>query len=421
VEWFFNIKGGKKTREMPKMKELAILGVGRHPWGKFPDKSFSDLAEEACQIALKDANVERKDIQFVSSGVDPYGGTGGMALGLLAGNTVSSRLGLTVPATSCYNGCASGGWALKTAQAYIGAGFCDMALVFGASSPPKGFFAPSGKDNEFDPSDSDFQRFRLFGSTNVSGFAQGALRRMQLYGLTEDDLAEIKVRASKYAQYNPYARFKQVYTKEEVLNSPMVSYPLHLYEICATSDGAAAAVVCSLEKAKKYTAKPVTISAIGIGYTSYNDPGYARGAFGSNAKHAVKGTEFENCVEYRACKAAYEEAGIGPEDLSFAEVYDLSSAMKLDWFEYLQICKEGEAEALFRSGATEIGGRIPIAPSGGIAATGETIPAQALYFVAEVADQLRGRAGKNSVKGAKVGLCVNSGAGGNAQSIIMKR
>jgi acetyl-CoA acetyltransferase len=244
---------------------------------------------------------------------------------------------------------------------------------------------------------------------------------MQLYGLTEDDLAEIKVRASKYAQYNPYARFKQVYTKEEVLNSPMVSYPLHLYEICATSDGAAAAVVCSLEKAKKYTAKPVTISAIGIGYTSYNDPGYARGAFGSNAKHAVKGTEFVNCVEYRACKAAYVEAGIGPEDLSFAEVYDLSSAMKLDWFEYLQICKEGEAEALFRSGATEIGGRIPIAPSGGIAATGETIPAQALYFVAEVADQLRGRAGKNSVKGAKVGLCVNSGAGGNAQSIIMKR
>jgi len=406
---------------MRKMKELAILGVGRHQWGKFPDKSFADLAEEACLNALKDANVERNDIEFVSGGMDPYGGTGGMALGLLAGNTVSHRLGLTVPATSCYNACATGGWALKTAQAYITTGFCDMALVFGASAPPKGFFAPTGKDDEFDPADSDFQRFRLFGSTNVSGFAQGALRRMQLYGLTEDDLAEIKVRASKYAQFNPYARYKKVYTKAEVLNSPMVSYPLHLFEVCATSDGAAAAVVCSLEKAKQYTTKPVIISAIGIGYTGYNDPGYARGEFATNAKPPMQGTGLENTVEYRAGKAAYEEAGIGPEDLSFAEVYDLSSSMKLDWFEQLQLCKEGEAEALFRSGATEIGGRIPVSPSGGVAATGETIPAQALYFVAEVADQLRSRAGGRQVEGAKVGLCVNSGAGGNAQAIIMKR
>lgn len=406
---------------MKKMEEIAILGVGRHQWGKFPEKSFADLAEEACIKALKDANIDRKDIEFVSGGVDPYGGTGGMALGLLAGNTISHRLGLTLPATSCYNGCATGGWALKTAQAYISAGFCDLALVFGSSSPPKGFFAPTGKDDEFDPSDFDFQRFRLFGSTNVSSFAQGALRRMQLYGLTDDDLAEIKFRSSKYAQYNPYARYRKVYTKEEVLQSPIVSYPLHLYEVCATSDGAAAAVVCSLKKAKQYTTKPVIISAIGIGYTDYFDPGYARGGLATNAKPAVQGKEFENTVEYRAGKAAYEEAGIGPEDLSFLEVYDLTSSMKLDWLEYLQICEEGEAESLFRSGEIELGGRIPIGPSGGVAATGEAIPAQALYFVDEVADQLLGRVGKNQVEGAKVGLCVNSGAGGNAQAIIMKR
>jgi acetyl-CoA acetyltransferase len=406
---------------MRKMQEIAILGVGRHQWGKFPEKSFADLAEEACLEALKDANVDRKDIEFVSGGVDPYGGTGGMALGLLAGNTISSRLGLTLPATSCYNGCATGGWALKTAQAYISAGFCDLALVFGSSSPPKGFFAPTGKDDEFDPSDFDFQRFRLFGSTNVSGFAQGALRRMQLYGLTDDDLAEIKVRASKYAQYNPYARYRKVYTKEEVLQSPIVSYPLHLYEICATSDGAAAAVVCSLEKAKQYTTKPVIISAIGIGYTDYNDPGYARGGLATNAKPPAQGREFQNTVEYRAGAAAYEEAGMGPEDLSFAEVYDLTSSMKLDWLEQLQLCEEGEAEKLFRSGEIELGGRLPVGPSGGVAATGEAIPAQALYFVAEVADQLMGRAKERQVEGAKVGLCVNSGAGGNSQAIIMKR
>jgi acetyl-CoA acetyltransferase len=180
-------------------------------------------------------------------------------------------------------------------------------------------------------------------------------------------------------------------------------------------------VVCSLKKAKQYTNKPVIISAIGIGYTDYKDPGYARGGIASNAKPAVQGREFENTVEYRAGKAAYEEAGIGPEDLSFAEVYDLTSSMKLDWLEYLQICKEGEAEALFRSGETELGGKLPIGPSGGVAATGEAIPAQALYFVDEVAEQLLGRAGNNQVEGAKVGLCVNSGAGSNAQAIIMKR
>src|SRR4030066_2195299 len=108
---------------MKKMEEIAILGVGRHQWGKFPEKSFADLAEEACIKALEDANMDRKDIEFVSGGVDPYGGTGGLALGLLAGNTISHRLGLTLPATSRDDGFPKFVWELKPAEIFMSAGF----------------------------------------------------------------------------------------------------------------------------------------------------------------------------------------------------------------------------------------------------------------------------------------------------------
>ena len=119
--------------------------------------------------------------------------------------------------------------------------------------------------------------------------------------------------------------------------------------------------------------------------------------------------------------AAYEEAGVGPEDLSLAEVYDLSTALELDWYEHIGLCERGEAEALLRSGATTIGGRIPVNPSGGLASFGEAIPAQAISQVCELTWQLRGQAKGRQVEGAKVGVTVNQGLFGHGSSVVVQR
>ena len=209
------------------MREAAIIGIGIHPWGKFPEMSVHELNLEIAQMALKDANMEWTDIQGLFCGQDPWAGIQGM----LAGSVLAQDLGLTgIPVTNNYNACATGGYALRTAHLYITSGLIDTALVVGGSISPKGAFGTTQFD-EFDATDLDSQRFRILGSANFTGFAIAAQKRMQQYGLTEEDLALQKVKASKFGSLNPNARYQKVYTVEEVLNSPMVAYPLHLYQV----------------------------------------------------------------------------------------------------------------------------------------------------------------------------------------------
>jgi acetyl-CoA acetyltransferase len=395
------------------MRELAIIGIGMHPWGKFPEKSVHQLNLEVAQMALKDANIEWKEIQGLFAGQDPWAGIQGM----LSGNVLAQDLGLTgIPVTNNYNACATGGYALRAAHLYITSGLIDTALVVGGSISPKGAFGTT-KYDEFDETDLDSQRFRILGSANFTGFAMAAQRRMQQYGLTEEDLAIQKVKASKFAALNPNARYRKVYTAEEVLNSPMVAYPLHLYQICATSDGAAAMVVCSTDVAKRYTTKPIIIAGIGASNPQYPVPGM--GGFGSDFSEVPPPNE--NDAGIKSTRIAYEQAGIGPEDLDVASVYDLTGAMEIQWYEDIGLCKEGEAEKLLREGATSMGGRIPVCTDGGCTSSGECIPAQALAETHEIALQLRGDAGPRQVEGAKVGFSVNSGKLGNSSAIVYKR
>jgi acetyl-CoA acetyltransferase len=395
------------------MRELAIIGIGMHPWGKFPDKTVHQLNLEVAQMALKDANMEWKEIQALFAGQDPWGGIQGM----LAGCALAQNLGLSgIPVTNNYNACATGGYALKAAHLYITSGLIDTALVVGGSISPKGAFGTTHY-NEFDATDLDSQRFRILGSANFTGFAMAAQRRMQQYGLTEHDLALQKVKASKFAALNPNARFQKIYTVEEVLNSPMVAYPLHLYQVCTTSDGAAAVVVCSTDKAKKYTTKPIIVAGIGASCPQYPTPGF--GGFGSDFSEVPPPNE--NDAGIKSTFMAYEQAGVGPEDLDLASVYDLTGAMEIQWYEDIGLCKEGEAEKLLREGATSLGGRIPVCTDGGCTSLGECIPAQALSETVEVVTQLRGDAGARQVKDAKVGFSVNSGKLGNSSAIVYKR
>src|ERR1700694_2037909 len=393
-------------------RRVAVLGVGMHPWGKWGNP-FVEYGLAAARSAMKDAGVDWTDIQFISGADTMRNGYPGY----IAGATFAQALGWSgAKVSSCYSACASGSTALDAARAQILSGACELALVVGADTTPKGVFAPVAGERFDDP---DWLRFRLLGATNPTYFALYARRRMELYGATEADFARVKAKNSKHGLANPNARYRKAVSVEEVLESPVVAHPLRLLEICATSDGGAAVVLASMEYARRHAKAPVAISAISTVTPRYPNtviemPNFATD---SSVGSAAPELSFRDSI----ARAAYDEAGLGPEDLDLAEVYDLSTALELDWYENIGLCKEGEAERLLRDGETELGGAIPVNPSGGLASFGEAIPAQALAQVGEVAWQLRSQAEDRQVEGAKVGLTINQGLFGHGSCVILTR
>ncbi len=391
--------------------EIAILGVGMHPWGKW-GRNFVEYGVVAARAALDDAVVEWNDIQFVSGADTMRNGYPGY----VSGATFAQALGWQgAQVASSYAACASGAAALSTARAQILAGLCDVALVVGADTTPKGFLAPNKGERGDDP---DWLRFRLLGATNPTYFALYARRRMELHGATPRDFAKVKVKNAQHGLHNPYARYRKEVSEADVMASPVVSEPLRLLDICATSDGAAALVVSSMEFARSRGAgTPVRVAAISTVTPRYPNTVIEMPNFStdSGAGAALPELSFRDSIAAKA----YEEAGLGPDDLDLAEVYDLSTALELDWYENIGLCKPGEAEKLLNDGDTTIGGRVPVNPSGGLACFGEAVPAQALAQVCEIAWHLRGQAGDRQVEGARVGLTVNQGLFGHGSSVIL--
>jgi acetyl-CoA acetyltransferase len=424
-----------------------------HPWGKW-GRNFVEYGVAAARDALSDAGLEWADVQFVSGADTIRNGYPGF----IAGATFAQALGWTgAQVSSCYAACASGAAAIANARARILGGLCEVALVVGADTTPKGFFAPVGGERRDDP---DWLRFHLLGATNPTYFALYARRRMDCYGATAEDFARVKVKNSRHGAANPNARYRTPVGIDEVMASPVVADPLHLLEICATSDGGAALVLSSEEFARRHRAGQggagrgwvdrgwvdrgsVAIAAVStvtprFPSTVIEMPNFATdsaaafapsGAGPAGAGPAGAGTETEGGglggpgTGFRPsiARAAYEEAGIGPEDVDLAEVYDLSSALELDWYEDIGLCGEGEAEHLLRDGATQLGGRVPVNPSGGLSCFGEAIPAQAIAQVCECVWQLRGEAAGRQVEGARVAVTANQGLFGHGSSVIITR
>jgi len=234
------------------------------------------------------------------------------------------------------------------------------------------------------------------------------------------------VKNARHGLTNPNARYRKEVTVEEVVASAVVADPLHLLDICATSDGAAAVVLVSADHARRRglpgTSAASTTPAVHLRAVSTVSPTFPKTVvdlpdIATDSTVAVPAPE----VGFRQAiaRAAYEEAGIGPEELSLAEVYDLSTALELDWYEDIGLCQPGDAEGLLNDGATSLGGRIPVNPSGGLACFGEAVPAQALAQVCEVTWQLRGQAGDRQVDGARVGLTANQGLFGHGSAAIL--
>jgi acetyl-CoA acetyltransferase len=396
------------------VSDVVILGAGMHPWGKW-GRNFVEYGVVAARAALADAGLAWRDVGFLAAGNTMRNGYPGY----VAGSTFAQALGWRgVRVSSGYAACASGAVAVDQARAQIQAGRCDVALVVGADTAPKGFFGPLPGER---PEDPDWVRFRVLGATNPTYFGLYARRRMEQYGATPKDFATVKVKNSRHGLSNPHARYRKEFGYDEIAESPIVADPLRLVDICATSDGAAALVLSSAEYAARRDDRDrhVRVAAISTVTPQYPNtyldmPDIATD---SGVGAALPARSFRDSI----AAAAYEEAGIGPGDLNLAEVYDLSTALELDWYENIGLCAEGEAEALLHTGATSLGGRIPVNPSGGLACFGEAIPAQAVAQVCELTWQLRGEAGERQVEGARVGLSVNQGLFGHGSCVIATR
>jgi len=390
------------------MREVAVIGAGMHPWGKY-DKTFVDLEVEAATRALEDAGISWSDLQAVVCGEYIWGSSSE----LVSGQALSTVMGETgIPITNVYNMCATGTSAFRSAYLTVASGECDLVLAIAADVSPKGFFPGSGES----PNDPGYLRWPMVGLTNPAYWALDCRQRMQKYGTTEVHLAKAKVASSKHGALNPNARYRREFTVEEVLNSPIVASPLRLFMICATSDGAAATILCSKEKAKQYTSNPVMVAGVGLGSGQYGDVSARLGMLSYPAKAEAPALS----ESYMASRMAYKQAGIGPEDMDFVELPDNSSWHYLQYLETLGFCDPGEADRMVDEGQTVLGGKLPVCPSGGVAAFGEALSAQGLAQICEVIWQLRGGTGARQVEGAKVGMSQTYGMMGNSATAIFK-
>ncbi|WP_141203895.1 lipid-transfer protein [Streptomyces griseorubiginosus] len=393
--------------------DVAVLGAGMHPWGKW-GRSFVEYGVAAARAALADAGLEWREVGSVVGADTVRGGYPGH----VAGATFAKALGWQgARVTSVYAACVSGAQAVAVARAQILAGLADVVLVVGADAAPKGFFRPAGGDR---PDDPDWLRFRVLGATNPTYFGLYARRRMAVHGDTPEDFAEVKVKNSAMGALNPHARYRKRVTADEVAASAVVADPLRLLDICATSDGGAALVLSSMEFARRRgVAAPVRIRAVSTVTPTYPNTVLDLPDIATDSAAVVEPAE--RTFRASIAHAAYQEAGIGPEDLSLAEVYDLSTALELQWYEDLGLCGEGEGAKLLREGATAPGGRIPVNMSGGLASFGEAVPAQAVAQVCELTWQLRGDAGPRQVEHARVGITANQGLFGHGSAVVAVR
>ncbi len=392
------------------MRDVVALGVGMHPWGKFPDKPLNDLSRVAIEAALADSGLAWRDVGAVTAASSRFSGGKGWGLN---GNDMVEDMGSTgIPVYNMSAGCAAGANAFNVGYTMVASGVHDVVLVVGAEKMPKGFIQTSGLDDDTDP---EYLRQRCIGLPGPGFWAQLTHRRMKDHGTTEEDLAQVAVKAHRVGTHNEYARFRQLFTLEDVLGSNLVSFPLRLYEICPVSDGAAAVILCSPDVARKQTTHPITVASSAVATARFDD-GLPRGLGCVPGKGKAHHSEARQAVA-----KALEGAGIGPKDLHLTELQDNTVYYELAFPEEWGMCAAGESESLLHAGETLPTGRMPINPSGGFLCFGEATTAQGIFQICEVAWQLRGESGKRQVPNARIGMAQSLGLGGNGTATILKR
>jgi acetyl-CoA acetyltransferase len=376
---------------------VNVVGVGLHPFGRFDGVSTTDMGVVAVRAALREAGVGKGGFQAAFCGT-AYGG-------VATGHKVLSRLGMTgMPIVDVEAGCASGSAALMLAAASIRAGQYDTVLVFGTEKMPRGII----RSSFFEP----WQEEAGLAATPAF-FGLRAQRLCLTSGVTKDHLARVVVKNRRHGAANPDAMYQKETTVEAVLASRVVCEPLHLFMLCSPNEGAAALVLRRADLSSD--ASPVTLAAAVL---RSHVPG---SVLSESTPLAGRADDDAPAPTTLAATDAYAEASLGPSDLHVVECQDTDAARELGSCEELGLCEPGGSAGLLDSGATELGGRLPVNPSGGLLSKGEPLGASALGQVVELVRQLRGGCGVRQVEGAKVALSHTVGRGANAGIVILTR
>ncbi|MBF4997330.1 thiolase family protein [Nocardia sp. BSTN01] len=381
------------------MTDVAIVGVGLHPFGRYGDKPALDMGAEAARSALADAGADWAQVQTAYVGSYEVSNP----------DAIVGWLGLTgIPVRGVFNGCATGGTSLQMAAQAIRHGDADVAMAIGMDKHPRGAFAA-------DPSvvglPAWYGRTGMFLTTHF--FGTKITRYMHDYGISPESLAKIAAKNLRNGAINPQAWRRKAVPVEEILASEIVNYPLTRYMYCSPDEGAAAVVLCRADLAHKFTSSPVFLRASEL-------RSRRSGAFEVQSPSLPLQSAPSPTVD--ASRAAYESAGLGPGDVHVAQLQDTDAGSELIHMAENGFCADGEQEKWIAEGATEIGGRLPVNTDGGLIANGEPIGASGLRQVYEIVLQLQGRAGERQVAGQpRVGYTHLYGAPGASVVSIFSR
>ena len=379
------------------MTDVAIIGVGLHPFGRFEGKSAMDMGVDAIGAAMSDAGISWYDIQF---------GVGG-SWTVANPDAIVGMVGLSgIPFTNVFNACATAASATKACADGIRLGDYDIGIAVGMDKHPRGAFT---EDPALVGMPAWYAENGQYLTTQF--FGMKANRYLHQHGISRQTLAKVVTKNLRNGALNPHAFRRKPMTEDAVLNSPMLNYPLTQYMFCSPDEGAAAVIMCRADLAHRYTDKPVYVRAVEVRTRKY-------GAYEVNTTFAPVDEDVAPTVY--AARAAFEKAGIGPSDVDVIQLQDTDAGAEIIHMAEAGFCADGDQEKLLADGATEIGGSMPVNTDGGLLANGEPIGASGLRQVHEIVRQLRGQAGDRQIPGEpKVGFAQLYGAPGTAGATIL--
>jgi len=396
------------------MRQVAIIGGGMTRFGKFLDRSLKDLGREAVEEALRSAGMEKSAIEAAVVGNAAAGLITGQEC--IRGQVILREMGFgDIPIINTENACASSSTAFHLAWLYVASGMYDVALALGVEKlyheDKRRSYQAIGAAVDVELVQQILARMQEEAAAKAKEpaatapggagagqsrsmfmdiYAALARNHMQKYGTTKEQFAKVAVKNHYHGSLNPHAQYRERYTLEEILGSPLVAEPLTRLMCSPIGDGAAALIVTTAEKARQYTTKPVLVRASVLGSGKDLAP-----------EEPTAGT--------RMARRAYEAAGIGPQDVNVIELHDATAPAEIVIYEELGLCAPGEGGRLIDSGYTDLGGKAPVNTSGGLLSKGHPIGATGTAQLCEVFWQLRGECGDRQVKEARVGLTENGG------------
>ncbi len=383
------------------MRDVAVIGIGMTKWGELWKQSLRDIYVETALLALEDAGIDRIDSMYIGS----------MSSGLFVGqehiaSLLADYLGqLPVPATRVETACASGGLALRLGFMEVASGMSDVVLASGVEK-----MTDVGGDEATyalgTAADQEYEGYQ--GITFPGLYALLARAHMQKFGTTREQLAKVAVKNHHNGSKNPLAQYPFEITVEAVLNSVKVADPLNILDCSPITDGAAAAIICPADMARKM-GKPL-IKVTGSGH--------ATDTIQISQRKDITWLE----ATYQAAKQAYAMADIKPKDIDLFEVHDCFTIAEICVTEALGIVDKGKGGEAVEAGLTALDGKSPVNTSGGLKSKGHPVGATGIAQVVEVIKQLRGEAGERQVKDARVGMTQNmGGSGGSSVVHILER